>query len=115
MAEHWRLKPEVSRVWLPAFSLSCLITSKYLYFQHEAKYIDQSWYSPISQEAESENDHPYIVSGATTHNVLYESLIYLYVQAKERENEKLVQEKVTNFCNIVLSFEAIIYEVFYNK
>ena len=43
MAELWRLKPELSWVQLPVaaglftFLYFCLITSKFLYFQHEAR------------------------------------------------------------------------------
>ena len=42
-AEHWQLKPEVSWVWLLAtagfftFLYFCLITSKFIYFQHKAR------------------------------------------------------------------------------
>ena len=47
MAEHWRLKPEVSWVGLPAADslftslYFCLITSKFIYFQHEARCSEQ--------------------------------------------------------------------------
>ena len=43
VAEHWRLKPELSCIRLPAFSLSSifLITSKSIYFQREARYSEQ--------------------------------------------------------------------------
>ena len=43
MAKHWRLKPELSWVWLPVtaglfpFLYFLLITSKFFLFQHEAK------------------------------------------------------------------------------
>ena len=58
VAEHWRLKPEVSWVGLPAtagfftFLYFRLITTKFIYFQREARCSEHNFLDcPHNQEA----------------------------------------------------------------
>ena len=102
VAEHWQLKPEVSWVRLPAtagfftFLYFRLITSKFIYFQREARCSEQNWLSQAQRGRSCIRVKTAIRAEAAKVAEGYRAVNGLSKQCRQRSNEESIHFMVNS-------------------